>query len=210
MILDTFPTGPLQSNCTILGDEESGEAIVVDPGDEAERIHQRLIKHGLKLKQILLTHAHLDHVGGAFNLKKMTGAPIYMNENDQPLLDTVKEQARWLGMKAPEIAPPDESLFDGRMVGLERYPAQVLCTPGHTQGGVCFYIASLKLLIAGDTLFAGGIGRTDLAGGDYSQIVHSIQSRLFTLPEDTKVITGHGPSTTIGYERRSNPYVRLG
>jgi hydroxyacylglutathione hydrolase len=208
MILDTFPTGPLQSNCTILGDEESGEAIVVDPGDEADRINRRLIKLGLKLKQILLTHAHLDHVGAAADLKKLTGAPIFLNEDDLPLLATVREQASWLGMRPPETATPDEYLSDGRIVGLERYPAQVLATPGHTQGGVCFYFESLKLLIAGDTLFAGGIGRTDLPGGDYSQIIHSIQSRLMALPDDTKVITGHGSSTTIGIERRTNPFLQ--
>jgi glyoxylase-like metal-dependent hydrolase (beta-lactamase superfamily II) len=210
MMIDTFPVGPLQSNCTILGDEETGEAIVVDPGDDADRIYQRLVKKSFKLKQILLTHAHLDHVGGAFTLKRLTGSPIYLNEKDIPLLNTVAEQARWLGMRAPEIAPPDEYLTDGRTVGLERYPAQVLCTPGHTQGGVCLYFASLKLLIAGDTLFAGSIGRTDLPGGDFSQIIHSIQTRLFVLPDETKVITGHGPSTTIGHERRSNPYATMG
>jgi glyoxylase-like metal-dependent hydrolase (beta-lactamase superfamily II) len=207
MIIETFPTGPLQSNCTILGDEESGEAIVVDPGDEADRINRRLIKLGLKLKQILLTHAHFDHVGAAADLKKLTGAPIFLNEDDLPLLATVREQASWLGMRPTETATPDEYLSDGRIVGLERYPAQVLATPGHTQGGVCLYFESLKLLIAGDTLFAGGIGRTDLPGGDYSQIIHSIQSRLMVLPEDTKVITGHGPSTTIGIERRTNPFL---
>jgi hydroxyacylglutathione hydrolase len=206
MILDTFPVGPLQANCTILGDEETGQALVVDPGDEAKRIYERLEKRGLKLKQILVTHAHLDHIGGAFELKQLTGAPIYLNEKDLPLLDSIKEQARWLGMRSPETAPPDEYLTDGRVVGLEKYPAEVLCTPGHTQGGVSLYFASLKLLIAGDTLFAGGIGRTDLPGGDYAQIIHSIQTRLFVLPDETKVITGHGPSTAIGYERRENPY----
>lgn len=209
MILDTFPVGPLQSNCTILGDEETGQAIVVDPGDDAKRIHERLEKRGLKLQQILVTHAHLDHVGGAFQLKQLTGAPIYLNEKDLPLLDTIKEQAGWLGMRPPETAPPDEFLTDGRVVGLEKYPAQVLHTPGHTQGGVCLYFASLKLLIAGDTLFAGGIGRTDLPGGSYAQIINSIKTRLFTLPDETVVITGHGPSTTIGSERRGNPYVNM-
>src|SRR6202012_5161954 len=126
MILETFPVGPLQCNCTLLGDEEAGEAIVIDPGDEIGRIHNRLTELGLKLKQILITHAHIDHVGGALKLKKLTGAPILMNENDLPLLKIMAAQASWLGVDQPETAPPDESLSDGLTVGLDRYPAQVL------------------------------------------------------------------------------------
>jgi glyoxylase-like metal-dependent hydrolase (beta-lactamase superfamily II) len=208
MILETFPVGPLQSNCTILGDEESGEAIVIDPGDEVDRIYCRLAELGLKLKQILLTHAHIDHVSGALPLKRLTGAPILLNENDLPLLQMMETQAGWIGAITPETAPPDQDLADGLSVGLDRYPAQVLHTPGHSPGSVCLYFAPLKLLIAGDTLFAGGIGRTDLFGGDYNQIIDSIQNRLLVLPDETRVITGHGPETTIGQERRSNPFLR--
>jgi glyoxylase-like metal-dependent hydrolase (beta-lactamase superfamily II) len=208
MILETFPVGPLACNCTILGDQEAGEAIVIDPGDEVSRIHRRLTELGLKLKQILITHAHIDHVGGALKLKRLTGAPILLNENDLPLLAMMAAQAGWVGVATPETAPPDESLSDGQHVGLDRYPAQVLYTPGHTQGSVCLHFAPLKLLIAGDTLFAGSIGRTDLPGGDYGQIIDSIQSRLMALPDETRVLTGHGPATTIGTERRSNPFLR--
>jgi glyoxylase-like metal-dependent hydrolase (beta-lactamase superfamily II) len=208
MILETFPVGPLQCNCTILGDEEAGEAIVIDPGDEVTRIHRRLTALGLKLKQIIVTHAHIDHVGGALQLKRLTGAPILLNENDLPLLRMMDEQAGWLGIETPETAPPDAPLADGLLVGLERYPAQVLHTPGHTQGSVCLHFAPLKLLVAGDTLFAGSIGRTDLPGGNPTQIIDSIQSRLLTLPDETKVLTGHGPATTIGAERRSNPFLQ--
>jgi glyoxylase-like metal-dependent hydrolase (beta-lactamase superfamily II) len=208
MILETFPVGPLQCNCTILGDEEAGEAIVIDPGDEVTRIHRRLTALGLILKQIIVTHAHIDHVGGALQLKRLTGAPILLNENDLPLLKMMDEQAAWLGVETPETAPPDASLADGLSVGLERYPAQVLHTPGHTQGSVCLHFAPLKLLVAGDTLFAGSIGRTDLPGGNSGQIIDSIQSRLLTLPDETKVLTGHGPATTIGAERRSNPFLQ--
>jgi len=209
MILETFPVGPLQCNCTILGDEEAGEAIVIDPGDEIGRIHRRLKELGLKLKQILVTHAHIDHVGGALKLKRLTGAPILFNEDDLPQIKIMATQAGWLGIDTPETAPPDESLSDGLVVGLERFPAQVIHTPGHTQGSVCLHFAPLKMLIAGDTLFAGSIGRTDLPGGNSRQILDSIESRLITLPEETIVVPGHGPATTIGEERESNPFLRV-
>jgi glyoxylase-like metal-dependent hydrolase (beta-lactamase superfamily II) len=208
MILETFPVGPLACNCTILGDEESHDAIVIDPGDEVGRIHRRLDSLGLKLKQIIVTHAHIDHVGGALRLKRLTGAPILLNENDLPLLAMMESQAGWIGIPTPETAPPDGSLADGQLVGLDRYPAEVLHTPGHTQGSVCLHFAPLKLLVAGDTLFAGSIGRTDLPGGNSEQIIDSIHSRLLPLPDETRVLTGHGPATTIGAERRSNPFLR--
>lgn len=207
MILETFPVGPLQCNCTILGDENSAEAIVIDPGDEVSRIHRRLTSLGLKLKQILVTHAHIDHVGGALKLKGMTGAPIFLNENDLPLLQMMSAQAAWLGVQTPDTAPPDESLSDGRRVGLDSYPAQVLHTPGHTQGSVCLHFVPFKMVIAGDTLFAGSIGRTDLPGGNFEQIINSINTRLLTLPDDTRIIPGHGPATTIGAERKTNPFL---
>jgi len=208
MIIDTFPVGPLQCNCTILGDEQAGEAIVIDPGEEVGRIHRRLTELGLKLKQILITHGHIDHVGGALKLKQLTGAPILLNENDLPLLKIMDTQAGWLGIATPETAPPDELLTDGLAVGLDAFPAQVIHTPGHTQGSVCLHFAPIKLLIAGDTLFAGSIGRTDLPGGNYDQIIDSIESRLLQLPGDTKVLPGHGPATTIDAERNTNPFLR--
>jgi len=208
MIFETFPVGPLQCNCTLLGDEETREAIVVDPGDEISRINERLKAHGLTLKQILITHAHIDHVGGALKLKSLTGAPIFLNENDLPLLEIMAEQAAWVGVPTPETAPPDETLTDGRRVGLENYPAQVIHTPGHTQGSISLHFEPLKMVLAGDTLFAGSIGRTDLPGGNYDQILDSIQSRLLTLPDGTKVVPGHGPVTTIGAERKTNPFLK--
>lgn len=208
MIFETFPVGPLQCNCTILGDEAAGEAIVIDPGDEITRIHGRIQALGLKLKQILITHGHIDHVGGALKLKRLTGAPILLNENDLPLLAMMDEQAAWLGIQTPETGPPDEGLVDGQKVGIDAYPAQVIHTPGHTQGSVCLHFVPLKMVIAGDTLFAGSIGRTDLPGGDFNQIIDSIQSRLLALPDETRVVPGHGPVTAIGAERKSNPFLR--
>ena len=207
MILETFPVGPLQCNCTLMGDEQTREAIVIDPGDEVGSIQRRLARHGLTLKQILVTHGHIDHVGGALRLKRLTGAPIYMNENDLPQLEMMATQASWLGIETPDTAPPDATLADGQIVGLEHLPASVLYTPGHTQGSVCLHFAPLKLLIAGDTLFAGSIGRTDLPGGNPEQIIASIQERLLGLPDETHVLPGHGPVTTIGQERRSNPFL---
>jgi len=208
MILETFPVGPLQCNCTILGDEQTGEAIVIDPGEEIASIHRRLNELGLQLKQILITHGHIDHVGGALKLKRLTGAPILLNQDDLPQLKMMDTQAGWLGMPTPETAPPDQDLADGLIVGLASLPGQVLHTPGHTQGSVCLHFAPLNLLVAGDTLFAGSIGRTDLPGGNSGQIIDSIQSRLLPLPDETKVLPGHGPATTIGRERKSNPFLR--
>ena len=207
MILETFPVGPLQCNCTLLGDEEAGEVIVIDPGDEVSRIYRRIVGFGLKLKQILVTHAHIDHVGGALKLKRLTGAPILLNENDLPLLKMMEQQAAWLGVPTPEVTAPDDSLVDGMQVGLDRYPARVIHTPGHTQGSVCLHFEPLKMVIAGDTLFAGSIGRTDLPGGNSRHIIHSIETRLMVLPDATRVLPGHGPATTIGAERNSNPFL---
>jgi hydroxyacylglutathione hydrolase len=208
MIVETFPVGPLRCNCTILGDELTHEAVVVDPGENLPEILSRLARHGLTLRQIIVTHAHIDHVGGAAALRKLTGAPVYLNERDLELLDAMDMQAGWLGVQTPEVAPPDASAEDGLSLGLTAHPAEVLHTPGHTQGSICLHIPTQNLLLAGDTLFAGSIGRTDLPGGDGRQILRSLRDRLLVLDDETRVIAGHGPSTTIGEERQSNPFLR--
>jgi len=210
MIIETFPVGPLTCNCTILGDEVTREAMVVDPGDNIPQILSRLQKHGLTLRQIVVTHAHIDHVGGAAQLRKLTGAPVIMNQQDLGLLGMMQMQAGWLGVPTPEVAPPDASAEDGLTVGLATLPAQVLHTPGHTPGSICllFHFNDQHLLLAGDTLFAGSIGRTDLPGGNGQQILRSLRERLLVLPDATRVVPGHGPETTIGEERQSNPFLQ--
>jgi hydroxyacylglutathione hydrolase len=208
MILETFPVGPLRCNCTILGDEATHEAVVVDPGDNIHEILSRLQKHGLTLRQIVVTHAHIDHVGGAALLRKSTGAPVVMNQQDLELLGMMEMQAGWLGVPTPQVAPPDASAEDGLTIGLATLPAQVLHTPGHTPGSICLLFPDHHLLLAGDTLFAGSIGRTDLPGGDGRQILRSLRERLLVLPDSTRVLPGHGPETTIGEERQSNPFLQ--
>ena len=210
MILETFPVGALRCNCTILGDEATREAIVVDPGDNVPQILTRLAAQELALKQIIVTHAHIDHVGGAVLLKRATGAPILLNQNDLPLLAMMDMQAGWLGTAAPEVAPPDLSAEDGLLVGTSSLPGKVIFTPGHTEGSICLHFASQNLLLAGDTLFAGSIGRTDLPGGDPRKIIRSIHDRLLVLPDETRIIPGHGCATTIGEERQSNPFLQPG
>jgi hydroxyacylglutathione hydrolase len=208
MILETFPVGPLHCNCTILGDEATLEAVVVDPGDNIPEILSRLHKHGLTLRQIVITHAHIDHVGGAVLLKKATGAPVFLNRHDLGLLGAMEMQAGWLGVPTPEVASPDASADDGLTVGLATLPAEVIHTPGHTPGSICLLFPQQHLLLAGDTLFAGSIGRTDLPGGDGRQILRSLRDRLMVLPETTRVLPGHGPETTIGEEKQSNPFLQ--
>jgi hydroxyacylglutathione hydrolase len=210
MILETFPVGPLQCNCTLICDETTREALIIDPGDEIPGIMQRLQKHSAQLKQIIVTHAHIDHVGGALLLKRLTGAPIFLNERDLPLLKMMEVQAGWLGVPTPEVAPPDASAEDCSIIGLSEFPATVLHTPGHTPGSICLHFPSQALLIAGDTLFAGSIGRTDLPGGDSANILRSIHDRLLVLPDETSVIPGHGVKTTIAQEREQNPFLQPG
>lgn len=207
MIRETFPVGVLQCNCTILGDEQSREAIVVDPGYDIPRILAALAKHQLTVRQIVVTHAHIDHIASALDLKQITGAPILYNAADVPLAAMMDEQAEWIGVETPTVRPPDHSPADLESVGVRGLDAQIIHTPGHTEGSLCLHVPSKSLLLAGDTLFAGSVGRTDLPGGHYGKLIQSIRERLLPLPDNTLVIPGHGPATTIGEERISNPFL---
>jgi hydroxyacylglutathione hydrolase len=207
MIRETFPVGMLQCNCSILGDEQSREAIVVDPGYEVPRILATLAKHGLTVKQIVVTHAHIDHIASAMELRRLTGAPILYNKADLPLTAMMNVQAAWLGVPEPEVAPPDHSPADLEGVSVRGVEAQVIHTPGHTEGSLCLLVPAEELLLAGDTLFAGSVGRTDLPGGSHGKLIESIRERLLPLPDATVVVPGHGPETTIGEERVSNPFL---
>jgi hydroxyacylglutathione hydrolase len=208
MIHEVLTVGPLQCNCSILGDETSREAIVVDPGDDISRIMALLRQHSLTVKQIVITHAHIDHIAGAAKLKQLTGAPILYNQNDLPLVKMMDMQANWLGVGVPEVPPPDDNLDDGKLIAITGLSGSILHTPGHTEGSVCLYIPERALLIAGDTLFAGSVGRTDLPGGNTRKLLASIHERLLTLPDEVTVIPGHGNRTTIGQERAFNPFLQ--
>ncbi len=208
MLHKILPVGPLQCNCSIIGDEQTREAMVIDPGDQIEDILRILGGEKLQLKQIVITHAHIDHVGGAMKLKAATGAPILMNQSDYALLKMLDMQAAWVGMKPPGPVQIDEGIGDGRVLEIGEIRSNVIHTPGHTEGSICLYFPDQKKLIAGDTLFAGSIGRTDLPGGSLEKIMSSLHARVLVLPDDTLVIPGHGGQTTIGDERETNPFLQ--
>jgi glyoxylase-like metal-dependent hydrolase (beta-lactamase superfamily II) len=207
MIHEIFPVGPLQCNCSIIGDEQTSEAMVIDPGDDIDQVLAIVQRHGLTVKQIVITHAHIDHIGGAAKLKRITGAPVLLNSNDQMLLKMLDVQASWIGMRPPEETAIDGSITTGDKLQAGSVVADVLHTPGHTEGSVCLYFAAEQKLLAGDTLFAGSIGRTDLPGGSFKKIMESLKGPVLSLPDETIVIPGHGPLTTIGEERESNPFL---
>ena len=208
MIHKIFPVGPLQCNCSVIGDETTREAMVIDPGDQIEGILEILRKEKLTLKQIVITHAHIDHVGGAMKLKAATGAPILMNQNDYALLKMLDMQAAWVGMRPPGEVTVDEAVGQGRVLKIGEISSNVIHTPGHTEGSICVYFPAEQKLIAGDTLFAGSIGRTDLPGGSMEKIMRSLHNQVMALPDETQVVPGHGPVTTIGEERETNPFLQ--
>ena len=206
LIRETFPVGPLQCHCTIIGDPLTKKAIVVDPGGNPELIMARLEKHGLKVVSIIHTHAHLDHFLASGQMKEKTGATLHLHKEDQFLWDNLEMQCRMFGVPYTPVPAPDQWLADDQ--ALDCGCGVALHTPGHTPGSMSFWFADAKLLIAGDTLFKRGIGRTDLWGGDYPTIERSIRERLYTLDEEATVVTGHGPDTVLGDEMRDNPFIR--
>ena len=211
----TVPVGMLHCNCTIIGDPASREAIVIDPGDEVGRILELLGRHRLSVKAIVSTHAHIDHVGGLAKLQRMTGAPVLMHREDLPLYHAMDVQAAFIGIATPELTQIDHLLKEGDTLRWGLFEAKVIHTPGHTPGSVCLYLPNVGVnltlpspkLFAGDTLFAGSIGRTDLWGGSMERIMESLRGKLMELPEHTVVHPGHGLATTIGEERQSNPFL---
>jgi hydroxyacylglutathione hydrolase len=208
MIHEVMPVGMLGCNCSVLGDEVSREAIVIDPGDEISKILDIIHRHNLTVKMIVITHAHIDHIGGAEKLRAATGAPVYMHEADKMLSDQLAVQAAWLGMETPKDPGIDTRAREGDIIRAGSIEAHVLHTPGHTPGSISIYLPLESKLIAGDTLFEGSIGRTDLPGGDTAQIGRSIRGKLYTLPEETIVFPGHGGTTSIGKEKKHNPFVQ--
>jgi glyoxylase-like metal-dependent hydrolase (beta-lactamase superfamily II) len=210
ILLETFPVGDFQCNCSVLACGDTKEAVVVDPGGEHQHILEIIRHYDLTVKWIIHTHAHLDHIYETRDVKEQAGGTIALHQGDQFLYDGFLMQAAMFGWQPRPVLPVEHWLTDGESLAFGKRAARVLHTPGHTPGSCCFSLEDDRgpLLFAGDTLFQRSIGRTDLPGGDYPTIENSIQTRLYTLDPDTRVIPGHGPGTTIGDERRANPYVR--
>jgi hydroxyacylglutathione hydrolase len=209
MIIETFPVGLLACNCTILGNEETREAIVIDPGDDPLEILARVEKHGLTPKLIVCTHTHIDHVGAISELQQKLETPAAIHKADLFLFDKLDVQAQWIGLPTPKRGAIDRFLEDGDAVACRGIEMGVIHTPGHTPGSTSFHLAGDRnVLFTGDTLFAQSIGRTDLWGGSYPEILTSIRKKLLKFDDDTLVIAGHGKSTTIGHERRYNPFIQ--
>ena len=206
MIIKKLEVGPIMANCFILGCEKTKEAAVVDPGDDADRILMALAQAELKVKYLINTHGHFDHVGANKRMKEATGADIACHPDDEPMLVELSKSAAMFGLSAENSPPADILLKDGDEISFGEITLKVIHTPGHSPGGICLYTAGH--LFAGDTLFMGSIGRTDLPGGDYDTLISSIKTKLLDLPEDTMVYTGHGPETGIGNEKRMNPFLR--
>ncbi len=205
MILDTLPTGPLEVNCYIIGCEKTRKAAVIDPGGDADKILDRLKQHGLDLVTIINTHGHFDHIGGNRDLMAATSAELLIHQDDRQLLDYAEEHAAAYGLQTEASPSPTRELVGDEKLSVGELSLQVIHTPGHSPGGICLYVEDC--LLVGDTLFAGSIGRTDLPGGDHQLLIAGIKEKLLPLPEATRVCPGHGPMTTIGEEKKYNPFL---
>ncbi len=207
MFFETVVVGPLEVNCFILGCEASREGVVVDPGSEPDKVLAVVEKLGLTVRQVVNTHGHFDHVGGNRRVLAATGAELLIHGGDVPFLSRAADTATMYGLSTENSPPPDRLLEDGMTITFGEYGMRVLHTPGHTPGGCCLYLESEGKVITGDTLFAEGVGRTDFPGSSHEALIAGIRAKLLTLPETTVAYPGHGPSTTIGHEKRYNPYI---
>ncbi|WP_457552986.1 MBL fold metallo-hydrolase [Desulfobacula sp.] len=206
MIIKKLEVGPIMANCYILGCESTKEAVVIDPGDDADQILMELAESEFNVKYLINTHGHFDHVGANKKMKEVTGAKLAIHPEDEPMLSELAQSASMFGLSAENSPPADILLNDGDEITFGKITLKVMHTPGHSKGGICLYTKGH--LFSGDTLFAGSIGRTDLPGGDYDTLISNIKEKLLPLDENTLVYTGHGPETTIGNEKRMNPFLR--
>jgi glyoxylase-like metal-dependent hydrolase (beta-lactamase superfamily II) len=210
MILEMLTVGPFQENCYIIGDEDSGVGAVIDPGDEAARIAMAVEKTGLDIGSIIVTHAHIDHVGGVISLADEYSCPVLMHEESEPLLEGLPTQAMMMGIRFGKVPTVDRYVADEETLEVGDLRLRSLYTPGHAPGHLAFYVEDEGLVLSGDALFAGSVGRVDLPGGSMEVLMRSIEDRLLTLPDETVVYPGHGPRTTIGDERATNPFLQGG
>ncbi len=209
MLHEMLPVGPLQCNCSIFGDPESGDAMVIDPGADLPRIQDLIARMGLKrVEKIVFTHAHIDHIGAGAEFKRLTGAPTYLHRDELPVLATLGQQASWVGVTPPEQVKIDEYLEPGTDLEFAGEKFQIRFTPGHSPGSISLIVPSLNMVVGGDVLFRGSIGRTDLPGGNHATLLRSIRDEFLPLDDAMVVIPGHGPETTIGEERCTNPFLQ--
>ena len=208
MILETLTVGPFQENCYVIGDEASGTGAVVDPGDEATRIALAVEQTGLEIAQILITHAHIDHVGAVAALVDEYSCPVLMHAEAEPMLNQLPTQAMMMGLRFGKVPAVDRHVIDREVLEVGGLGLESLYTPGHAPGHLALYVESESVVFSGDALFAGSVGRTDLFGGDMEVLMRSLRERLLALPDETRVYPGHGPQTTIGDERRYNPFLQ--